>query len=155
MSQKRIFDYEALVQKHLLKVVEEVLQEFSKGESFGKHHFYLTFLTSFPGVIVPDHLKEDYPDEITIILQHEFWDLEVTEKGFSVTLSFHDTQERLVVPFASIISFEDPSVDFALEFSPDSSFSPPEPPLPSKKERLLGGDSESSKVVSLDAFRKK
>src|SRR4029077_3429695 len=81
------------------------------------HHFYIGFATQMPGVVIPDHLRTRYPDEMTIVIQHQFWDLDITETGFSVTLSFQKQPERLEIPFAAIRSFADPSVNFALEFA--------------------------------------
>jgi hypothetical protein len=82
----------------------------------GEHHFYITFRTDFPGVTIGPNLKEQFPKEITIVLQHQFWGLEVTDDAFSVTLSFGGKHERLHVPFEALVSFTDPSVRFGLQF---------------------------------------
>src|SRR6202035_1512481 len=81
------------------------------------HHFYIGFATEMPGVAIPEYLRGKYPGEMTIVLQHQFWDLEIGDESFSVTLSFQKQLERLTVPFATIRSFADPSVNFALEFA--------------------------------------
>jgi hypothetical protein len=82
----------------------------------GEHHFYISFDTHAPGVRISDRLREQYPEEMTIVLQHQFWDLNVSEEGFEVGLAFKGVPERLVVPFAALKGFFDPSVQFALQF---------------------------------------
>ena len=82
----------------------------------GAHHFYVSFRTGAPGVAIPDYLLAKYPEEMTIVLQHQFWGLEVRDQDFSVTLSFHNRPEQLTIPFAAVASFADPSVSFALQF---------------------------------------
>ncbi|MDP2193817.1 MAG: ClpXP protease specificity-enhancing factor SspB [Alphaproteobacteria bacterium] len=82
------------------------------------HHFYIGFSTTHAGVQLPSYLREEYPEDMTIVLQHEFWDLAVDEHGFSVTLSFDDMDENIYVPFDALISFVDPSVTFGLQFAP-------------------------------------
>jgi hypothetical protein len=84
----------------------------------GNHHFYISFNTAYPGVDLPDYLREEYPDTITIVLQYEFWDLEVNQNNFYVTLCFNDIHERIAVPYKAIVSFVDPSCKFGLQFTP-------------------------------------
>lgn len=142
-------NYEKMVQKALLSVVRKALLETSQKGPQGRHHFYITFSTTFPGVDLPSYLKEQYPEDITIVLQREFWDLEVHEDSFSVTLCFHDTHERITVPFTALMSFVDPSVKFGLQFSPD------ENEAPSRSQESTASKDENSKIISLDLFRKK
>jgi hypothetical protein len=139
----------------------------------GNHHFYITFRTNQKGVEIPQVLRERYPGEMTIVLQHQFWGLEVDENQFSATLSFSDVPHYLVVPFAAVTAFADPSVRFGLQFDVDATDAPGagagEAPAPledaadaaegdvdgeddsANDEEPAGGD----KVVTLDAFRKK
>jgi hypothetical protein len=115
----RAIDYDAIVQKALRQVVREILTDTMEHGLVGNHHYYVTFATNHPWVVVPEYLREEFPDEMVIVLQHEFWDLEVTKDNFSVTLYFDDISERITVPFVSIINFVDPSVKFGLQFLPD------------------------------------
>lgn len=108
--------YDLLAQEALRGVVRHVLADAAKNGLPGDHHFYISFDTSAEGVRISPRLRDQYPDEITIILQHQFWDLSVTEEGFEVGLSFGGVPERLVVPFAAIKGFFDPSVQFGLQF---------------------------------------
>ncbi len=165
MSKKIYIDYEQLVQSALRSVVKEALTQAAKKGLSGNHHFYIAFATDHPSIDIPDYLKEQYHDEITIVLQHEYWDLVVEENRFCVTLCFNDIHERLMIPFDAIISFVDPSVKFGLQFTPSLESPPLEQPKKetkkSKASREIGKDSEiisgeeESNVVTLDAFRKK
>jgi len=110
--------YEALVLDALRGVVRAVLQRVQKRGVPGDHHFFITFDTRAPGVGISKRLKDQYPHEMTIVLQHQFWDLAVTEDRFEVRLSFNNIPERLVVPFSAIRIFQDPSVHFALALRP-------------------------------------
>jgi uncharacterized protein len=102
--------YDLLVQEALRSVVRKVLADASRNGLPGDHHFYISFKTHAPGVTVPAAMRQKYPDEMTIILQHEFWDLSVNGDGFEVSLSFSRKPERLAIPFAAITGFSDPSV---------------------------------------------
>lgn len=170
MSSKIIkFDYERLVQESLRSVVRAALIQVSKAGLPGNHHFYISFRTDYPGVDLPDYLLEQYPEEITIVLQYEFWDLEVEEECFFVTLCFNDIHERLTVPLRSIVSFVDPSVKFGLQFSPTihekaipeklpvrmKAKSKPKAKANSEAPVSEEGAPNGSNVVVLDAFRKK
>jgi uncharacterized protein len=106
--------YEALVLDALRGVVRAVLQRVLKRGVPGDHHFFITFDTQAPGVGLSKRLKEQYPQEMTIVLQHQFWDLVVTDDRFEVRLSFNNIPERLVIPFGAVRIFQDPSVHFAL-----------------------------------------
>ena len=115
--------YDILVQNALRGVIRKVLTEVAKTGLPGNHHFFITFVTNAPGVKVSNRMREQYPEQMTIVLQHQFWDLEVTENSFDVGLSFSDVPEKLHVPYSAIRGFYDPSVNFELEFdveNPDS-----------------------------------
>ncbi len=112
--------YDRMVEDALRSVVRRALIYVSEKDLPGNHHFYITFRTDHAGVDIPDTLKERYPGEMTIVLQHQFWGLEITDKDFSVTLSFADVPHRLTVPFASVTAFADPSVRFGLQFDVES-----------------------------------
>lgn len=109
-------DYEALQQDAMRGVVRAALIQISKTGLPGEHHFYISFLTQAPGVVVSKRLKEKYPQEMTIVLQHRFWDLVINDDRFEVKLTFDGIPERLVIPFAAIKVFIDPSVRFGLQF---------------------------------------
>ena len=108
--------YDVMTQDALRGVVRSVLKQIAKTGLPGEHHLYIAFDTHGPGVSVSDRLKEQYPDEMTIVLQHQFWDLEIHPERFDVKLSFNNVPERLIVPFAAIKAFYDPSVQFGLQF---------------------------------------
>ena len=108
--------YDLLTQQALRGVVRNVLTEAAKKGLPGEHHFYISFDTRAEGVRLSDRLKAQYPEQMTVILQHQFWDLEVDEDGFSVGLSFGGVPEKLGVPFEAIKGFFDPSVQFGLQF---------------------------------------
>ena len=153
--------YDRMVETALRDVVRQALKEIAASGLPGDHHFYVTFLTGAPGVDIPGHLAEQYPDEMTIVLQHQFEDLDVTDETVSVTLSFNNAKERLTIPFAAVSTFADPSVNFALQFQPVTAESEqqappveaaPEPePEPAPAAVAEGG----GKIVALDQFRKK
>jgi uncharacterized protein len=175
--------YEALVLDALRGVVRSVLQRVLKRGIPGDHHFYITFDTCAPGVGLSKRLKEQYPQEMTIVLQHQFWDLAVTEDRFEVRLSFNNIPERLVIPFGAVRIFQDPSVHFALALRPPEGeaaekiaeetalLPPPEGGISVPKQGAivqeiaaapaLGAEDEArdqprtAEVVSLDKFRKK
>lgn len=108
--------YDRMVEDALLSVVHRSLTYAAEKGLPGEHHFYITFRTDHPGVDIPQHLRERYPGEMTIILQYQFWDLEVGDDVFSVTLSFSDVPEKLTIPFDAVAAFADPSVRFGLQF---------------------------------------
>ena len=110
------FHYDALVDDALRSVVRRVLTQVAEKGLPGSHHFYISFRSTDPGVMLPDYLRAKYPEEMTIVLQHRFWDLTVNEDRFDVKLTFDGIPERLVVPFASIKVFFDPSVRYGLQF---------------------------------------
>jgi uncharacterized protein len=108
--------YDLLVQDALRSVVKNVLADAAKNGMPGEHHFYVSFKTTAPGVRISNRLREQYPDEMTIVLQHQYWDLGITEHTFEVGLSFGGVPERLLVPFDAVVGFFDPSVQFGLKF---------------------------------------
>src|SRR5436309_6991683 len=116
MTAEREIDYEALAQSAMRGIVRTVLARVAKSGLPGEHHFYIAFKTGAPGVILSKRLKERYPEEMTVVLQHRFWDLLVNDVRFEVKLTFDSIPERLVVPFAAIRVFFDPSVRYGLQF---------------------------------------
>jgi hypothetical protein len=113
----RSIDYPDLLCRATLGLVREVLELAAADGLPGEHHFFLTFRTTDPGVEIPGRLLAQYPETLTIVLQNQFWDLEVEEDGFMVTLRFGSDYERLRVPFAALTAFLDPSVPFGLDFT--------------------------------------
>src|SRR5215207_6336561 len=109
--------YDLLTQQALRAVVKRVIADVAKSGTLpGEHHFYITFLTHAPGVRISSRLREQYPEEMTIVLQHQFWDLAVSDSHFEVALSFNGISEKLYVPLDAIKGFFDPSVQFGLQF---------------------------------------
>jgi uncharacterized protein len=177
MAEDRI-RYDILVQEALRGVVRKVLQEVAQAGLPGNHHFFITFLTGAPGVRISTRLKERYPEQMTIVIQYQYWDLKVSEKGFEVVLSFSDVPEKLEIPFSAVRGFYDPSANFEVEFEMQADALPqPEQqeaapvatdevrrttkrkaetaPKPAKAETEKEADGKGAEVVSLDAFRKK
>jgi hypothetical protein len=162
-----LIPYDEIVQEALRAVVGRVLGQVESSGGFlpGNHHFYITFKTGAPGVSIPQRLKERFPDEMTIVLQNKFWDLKVTEEGFSVGLSFNQIPSSLVVPFSAITAFVDPAVDFGLQFQTagDSEEEPPtgaendspETGSPTGDDPDGEGPDDGSNVVTVDFGRKK
>jgi hypothetical protein len=109
-------DYGKLIDDAMHIIVRNALQRVSKEGLPGKHHFFISFLTSYPGVVLSDTLRKKYPDEMTIVLQHQFENLKVTDKRFDVVLSFDNVKENIGAPFDALLAFADPSVKFGLQF---------------------------------------
>jgi uncharacterized protein len=163
---KDFIGYQALTDAALRGVVRDALRRIEKQGLIGSHHFYLTFKTHFPGVELPNFLREQYPDEMTIILQHQFWGLKVRDDLFEVALTFKKLPATLVIPFAALTAFFDPGVQFGLQFktvdaegktvTPPAAQGAPEP-LPAKPEPEQPAEKPTApgEVVSLDSFRKK
>ena len=166
--------YDRMVEDALRGVVRRALTDVSSSGLPGDHHFYLTFRTGETGVQIAPALKSQYPKEMTIVLQHQFWGLEVGEEQFAVTLSFGGKHERLVVPYRAIVSFADPSVKFGLQFESTAlgegegaltdtatgrTVTPKDlndlPRLIEDKAAGGGKSSSTATIVALDAFRKK
>jgi hypothetical protein len=112
------FDYEKMVQDKFKEMVFDVLKHVEKEGLPSNHHFFITFATNHPRLVLPDYLVEENPEEMTIVVQHQFWELEVDSKGFSIVLSFDGSSHNIYIPFDSLIAFVDPYADFGLEFSP-------------------------------------
>lgn len=148
-------DYEVLVQRALYQVVHRALEAVQKFGTVGQHYFLVTFSTKHPGVDVPVDLLEEFPEEMTIILQHEFWDLSVTEYGFSVGLCFGEVDETIFVPFEALIEFKDPHSQFCLEFTPIDFLAEDEPEQIETSTEAKKSESSPDNIVSLDQFRKK
>ena len=151
-------DYPALLQDALRDLVRRVLEQVAEHGLPGEHHFYIGFRTGFPGVEVPRHLRAQYPEEIRIVLQHQFWGLEVTPEAFSVLLNFGGSRQRLTVPFAALTSFADPSADFGLRFDARPSPSPSSveaAPEPVKAAEPAPGPSRPGEVIRFDPSRRR
>ncbi len=108
--------YDVLTQEAMLGVVKKVLTETARAGLQGEHHFFISFLTNYPGVRLSSRMRERYPDEMTIVVQHQFWDMKVADNGFEIGLSFDEIPESLSIPFAAIKGFFDPAVQFGLQF---------------------------------------
>jgi hypothetical protein len=167
---KDFIGYQALTDAALRGVVRDALRKVEKQGLLASHHFRVTFKTNYPGVEIPDFLREQYPDEMMIILQHQFWGLKVKDNHFEVTLSFKKIPATLVIPFAALTQFADPGVQFLLPFRemdedgglkplPVSPQAPPvkleQPAEPHESHDSAEKPAAPGEVVSLDAFRKK
>lgn len=171
-----LIGYNDMVDEAMLNVVRQAVDFAIENGLPGKHHFYITFKTEHPGVDIPDQLRKRYPDEMTIVLQHQFWNLSTAGNAVSVDLSFNQKLEHLHIPFASIVTFADPSVNFGLQFQSANDHEIGEPQTPPKQVSAEKGptpknvtqsnkkssakateetDPASGNVVTLDAFRKK
>ena len=156
-----LIPYDEIVQDALRAVVGRVLQEVERSGALpGEHHFFITFRTRAAGVSIPRHLFERFPEEMTIVIQHRFWDLKVDDEGFSVGLSFGGVPATLSVPFAAVTAFHDPAVEFSLTFQANAAeeevdeHDEAENDVPAEEaqpERVEDG----SNVVSVDFTRKK
>ena len=148
-------DYGTLMHKAMRTLIFDVLKDVEKNGLPGEHHFFITFDTTVEGVEISEWLRQRYPEEMTIVVQHWFDDLDVNKDGFSITLNFGDQPEPLVIPFLSILTFVDPSVEFGLRFEQNEDV---ELPQVSDMDQTTVKEKEISKkkgdVVSLDSFRK-
>ncbi len=160
-----VLRYDKMVENALRGVVKQAVEEVMEHGLGGEHHFYITFLTNYPGVQIPDYLRDRYPDEMTIVLQYQFNDLDVNDERLTVSLSFNNVPEKLEIPLAAISIFADPSVNFALQFQPvDSADIDDELKILDELEDGDDGDDDpdgggskgddTGQVVSLDQFRK-
>lgn len=150
---KDLIRYDLLVQNALKGVVRKVLSDAAKDGLGGDHHFYVSFRTDFPGVRVSNRLREKYPQDMTIVLQHQFWDLGISEHTFEVGLSFSGVPERLLVPFDALTGFFDPSVQFGLKFeigdgaaSAGDTSAVPAPAAPAANRSTRGAGSEPTEI---------
>lgn len=146
-------DYEQLVQEAYRSVVRSALRHIADEGIPGEHHFYISFETHAPGVVVPPFLAERYPEEITIVLQNQFWNLEVEHDGFAVDLAFDGRRYRLEVPFATLTTFADPAAPFGIRFPPVKEEADEEEPAAAPVPDLPAGEAGAN-VVSFDRFRK-
>ena len=168
-SRQDLIRYDLLVQSALRDVVRHVLSDAAENGLPGDHHFFISFRTDHPGARLSQALRGDHPGEMTIVLQHQFWDLAVTDNGFEVGLFFKGVPERLLVPFEALTGFYDPSVEFGLKFElanvepadndsgvPNEKAAVPVALPPAEKTAEDNpASTEGAEVVSLDAFRKK
>ncbi len=168
-----ILRYDKMVEHALRGVVKGAIEEVMEvhtddGGMPGEHHFYITFLTDFPGVKIPEYLRDRYPGEMTIVLQYQFSDLFVDDEKMKVTLSFNNVPERLEIPLSAISIFADPSVNFALQFQPlgeaieegdlsilDELDDDPDDDGPKGGRKKSKKSDDTGEVISLDQFRKK
>lgn len=159
-----LIPYDEIVQEALRAVVGRVLGEIQAGGGMlpGNHHFYITFKTHAPGVSIPEHLRQRFPDEMTIVLQNKFWDLGVTDTAFTVGLSFNQMPAKLDIPFSAITAFVDPAVDFGLQFQAAMTDLAPEPHDDAENDSPEQGENpvvepaeDGSNVVTVDFGRKK
>ena len=152
-----LIPYDEIVQEALRAVVGRVLSEVEAGGGLpGEHHFYITFKTQAPGVDIPQHLIQRFPDEMTIVIQNRFWDLKVEPDAFEVGLSFNQVPAKLHVPFAAVTGFVDPAVNFALQFQAqvDEEEGDAEP-AEAENDAPIVSQEDGSNVVSVDFTRKK
>jgi len=150
-------DYGKLMHRAMRGLIQEVLSDVRDNGLPGAHHFFITFDTTHPDVQIADWLHDRYPSEMTVVMQHWFDDLEVTDEGFSVTLNFGDAPEHLYVPYDSIQTFVDPSVEFGLRFETQDEDEPTDPTDDGHDEEEMSEipeDHTDAEVVSLDSFRK-
>ena len=166
-----LMKYDQMVEDALRGVVRKALQHAHEEGLPGHHHFYLTFRTTAPGVAIPDYLQDQYPEEMTIVLQHQFWDMVLEEDQFTVTLSFKNRPAELRIPYDALTAFVDPSVKVGLQFNAQSSgpvsvtalrqegdlIPVPENVASDSTEETANedGEKDGAEVVNLDQFRKK
>ncbi|HEV7260914.1 MAG TPA: ClpXP protease specificity-enhancing factor SspB [Bosea sp. (in: a-proteobacteria)] len=143
---KDVLRYDLMVQEALKGVVRKILTEAGRDGLPGDHHFYITFRTAAPGVRVSQRLRDKHPDEMTIVLQHQFWDLSVSEHAFEVGLSFSGVPERLLIPFDAITTFFDPSVQFGLKFETQDTADSASANDPAPGTKTRGAGSEPSEA---------
>jgi uncharacterized protein len=168
-----LFQYDKMVEAALRGVVRDALARAARDGLRGGHHFYVGFRTGAPGVVLPPQILAKYPEDMTIVLQHQFWGLEVGAAAFSVTLSFNNRMERLTIPLAAITTFADPSVKFGLQFEAPAEVAAEQPEtavpkaspaaLPTGENRVgkkpaddkNEAERPAAEVVTLDRFRKR
>lgn len=158
--------YDKIVEDALRSVVRTALSQVADFGLPGKHSFYIAFLTHYPGVEMPEYLRQEFPEEMTIVLEHQFWDLLIGEEEFEVTLSFKRKRERVVVPYDAITSFADPSVQFGLKFEAmppeelsslgeEGTAAPEDMPAAGSASNEASEEEKTGEVVNLDQFRNK
>jgi|TARA_R110000751_G_scaffold55247_9_gene118496 hypothetical protein len=168
MHEPEEFRYDLMVDQALRGVVKQILTRVAKEGLFGEHHYYVTFQTNHPGVKLPENQRKAHPDNITVVVQHRFWDMTVTDDYFSVGMSFDGMPTVVVVPFDAMLAFVDPSANFMLTFSveeemDDEDFEDAEEleepaqlsAETASRSKPAPESGESGEVIALDAFRKK
>ena len=158
-----IINYDEMVQVALIGVVRDILIDTKKNGLPGENHFYITFQTTHPDVKIPPYLRERYEEDMTIVMQNQFWDLLIDDEHFEISLSFNRNKEHLSVPFEALLGFFDPSVDFGLHFNSDL-----ETTIEFAETEVIGAsttkkvqdsavkdNTKKDNIVTLDAFRKK
>lgn len=155
-----VLRYDRMVETALRGVVRDALLLVQREGLPGGHHFYITFRTQFPGAEVPAHMVALHPEEITIVIQHQFWDLNVSDTGFEITLSFNQTPETCRVPFAAITGFADPYAKFGLQFQAEDELDDDEDEDSVEDDEAAPDDTDkpeptTGQVIALDSFRKK
>lgn len=154
-------NYTALIDNAMRGVVRDVLRRVLASGLPGDHHFFISYATNYPGVKMSEQLKSRYPKEITIVLQHQFWDFKIEEHQFHVTLSFGGVPEKLTVPFAALTAFADPSIKFGLQFQQSDMFDGEIADASHAfaaagiAEDEIESDDSAAEIISLDSFRKK
>ena len=149
MKNSNYLNYNNMLDKALLSVVKSALTQASTDGLLDGHYFYISFKTNMGGVIVPEFLRKQYPDTLTIVIQHEYSNLSVSEREFGVTLSFNNHNYHIIVPFNSLVAFSDPEVNFSLSFNPSDDVSVEE-----NEPELSYSDSDSN-IISMSDFMKK
>ena len=151
-----LLPYETWTEEALRHVVVRAIGHAAEHGLPGGHHFYLTFRTDFPGVVIPPRLRAQYKEEMTVVLQHQFWDLKADAEAqlITVSLSFGGVPASLAVPLAAVTGFADPYVQFGLRFSVGAAPAEPEPE-PEPEEAAEPEEREAPQIVSLDAFRRR
>jgi len=148
------FNYSNLMQQAFRNVMVDVISDVAENGLPGDHHFYITLNMTHPGVVTPAWMKEEYPEELTIVIQHEYWNLAVIGDRFSIDLSFRDKPCTILAPFDSVLTFADPSQEFGMKFEAiemDESITEVEDETEEETTEM----GEPAEVVSLDAFRNK
>lgn len=155
-------DYPGIVQQAFREVVRRILAQVAEHGLPGEHHFYIGFRTDHPGVEMPRDLRQLYPEEMTVVLQNQFWDLEVDEEAFAVSLTFNARRQRLRVPFAALLAFADPSAEFGLRFdgaageaAGESEGETPTPGTLPRGEPKSGGPDAPGKPGEVVPFRRR
>jgi hypothetical protein len=152
------FDYPALVRGAFLGMVRSLLARVAQDGLPGDHHFFLTFATRHPGVSLSPRLLKQFPEEMTVVLQHQYWDLSANDTGFEVTLRFGGVPERLAVPWEALRAFVDPSASFGLRLAPEAPGDPAtaDPPAPAKtREAPAAASGPAAKVVDFGAYKRR
>jgi len=153
-----MLDYASFIDNAMRGAVRDILHQVERSGLPGAHHFFISYRTDYPGVEMSPALRSKYPKEITIVLQHQFWDLRVEEDKMTVALSFSNIPEKLVIPFDALLGFADPSTKFGLKFHHPAITDTVKPDANTEQsftELVTEEPKESAEIITLDAFRKK